>query len=170
MAVIIDLDLTLVDSSSALHLRRQRRWSDVYRAIASFSMYHGVRELLSALNERDVPVCIVTSSPRSYCERVLQHFDITCASSVCYHDTRQHKPHPAPILLALQRLGVHAERAVSIGDEPRDIVASRAADVTAIAALWGASDPSTLLATEPDAAFETPGELQSHLCSLFRGS
>ena len=133
-------------------------------------MYDGIRELLNTLHDRGIPVCIVTSSPRSYCERVLQHFDIACASSVCYHDTRQHKPHPEPILLALQRLGVGAGQTVSIGDEPRDIAASRAANVTALAALWGASDPTALLAAQPDAAFETPGELRSHLCSVFRDS
>ena len=170
MAVIIDLDMTLVDSSSAIQLRKQRRWSDVYRVIASFSMYDGVRELLNTLIDRNVPVCIVTSSPRPYCERVLRHFDIACASSVCYHDTKQHKPHPAPIVLALQNLSVDAGQAVSIGDEPRDIAASRAANVTALAALWGASDPTALMAAQPDAAFETPNELQSHLRSMFRGS
>ena len=46
-----------------------------------------------------------------------------------------------------------------VGDAVTDLASARAAGVTAVAALWGESDPADLLAAEPDAILHTPGEL-----------
>lgn len=165
MAVILDLDLTLVDSSAAAALRSQRRWAAVFAAIPRFRLYEGVPELLQLLATHRVPTCIVTSSPSMYCERVLRHFRIAADHMVCYHDTRMHKPHPAPIRLGVQRLGRPAEEVWAIGDEPRDIVSARAAGTLAVAALWGSLDRASLHAAAPDIAFETPLELCDRLRS-----
>lgn len=163
MAVLIDLDLTLVDSSRAERLRRGRRWADVYAAIPDFTAYDGVSELLAELVARNVPVCIITSSPRSYCGRVLTHFGWGALETVCYYDTRRHKPHPEPIRAGLAKLGVTAEDAVSVGDDPNDVAASRAAGVYSVGALWGAPDRCALEAAAPDALCETVGELRELL-------
>lgn len=167
MTVLIDLDLTLVDSGAAASLRRQRDWPAVYRAIPSFSLYDGIDAVLKDLADRGIPVCVVTSAPAAYCGRVLSHFGITCNSTVCYHDTQQHKPHPAPILKALDLLGVTSSDAVTVGDEARDVVAGRAAGVTTIAALWGSADSAAVLAERPDVVCRTPADLQTHLQSIF---
>lgn len=167
MAVLFDLDLTLVDSTVAASLRRQRDWPAVYRTIPSFSLYDGIDALLKDLADREIPVCVVTSAPASYCGRVLSHFGITCHSTVCYHDTQQHKPNPAPILRALDLLEVTSSKAVAVGDEARDVVAGRAASVTTIAALWGSVDAAAVLAERPDVVCRTPAELRIHLQSIF---
>ena len=48
-----------------------------------------------------------------------------------------HKPDPAPIRLALERLGSAAEGAAYVGDSVWDMRAGHAAGVTTVAALWG---------------------------------
>jgi pyrophosphatase PpaX len=52
-------------------------------------------------------------------------------------DTERHKPHPDPILFALDRLGARPADAVYVGDSPFDVGAARAARVHAIGVTWG---------------------------------
>lgn len=163
--VLIDLDLTLIASQEAATLRRARRWSEVYSMIPSLQPYEGASDLIIELATRNIPVCIVTSSPRPYCSRVLKHWEWLGIEAVCYHDTKQHKPEPEPILLGLQRLGVKAADAISIGDEPKDIQASRAAGVYSVGALWGALDREALRKAQPDALCETVGDLRTLILS-----
>ncbi len=47
------------------------------------------------------------------------------------------KPHPAPVLEACRRLGVHPGDAIMVGDDIRDIEAGRRAGCLTAAASWG---------------------------------
>lgn len=51
---------------------------------------------------------------------------------VGYEDTTEHKPHPAPLLFAVNRLGVSVAETVYVGDAPTDIEAARAAGMRVI--------------------------------------
>jgi pyrophosphatase PpaX len=52
-------------------------------------------------------------------------------------ETPEHKPHPAPLLLALERLGASPEEAAYIGDSPFDMQAAKAGGLYAIGVSWG---------------------------------
>ena len=52
--------------------------------------------------------------------------------AVSYQDTTNHKPHPDPLLLAAQKLGVKPEVCVYIGDVENDIRAARAAGMKVV--------------------------------------
>ena len=52
-------------------------------------------------------------------------------------ETTEHKPHPAPLLLALDRLGADPADAAYVGDSPFDMQAAKAAGVYAIGVSWG---------------------------------
>jgi histidinol-phosphate aminotransferase len=82
-----------------------------------------VHELASSL-----PLAIVTGRPRADAERFLmsQRLLDSFITLVCLEDAPS-KPDPAPVQLALKRLGV--SRAWMIGDTPDDIRAARAAGV-----------------------------------------
>lgn len=56
------------------------------------------------MDDHQLPYGIVTSSPRPYCERVVKYFSFNPQFCVCYHDTKRHKPHPAPIRYAINQL------------------------------------------------------------------
>lgn len=162
-AVIFDLDQTLVDSTAALSLRSRRRWQQVYGLIPEFTLYDRIAELLETVQRQSLRVAIVTAAPTPYTTRVLRHFDIRSDVRVCYHDTQQHKPHPAPISLALERLGLDASQAISVGDHAKDIVASRAASVFAVAAAWGSDSPDDLRNADADHWCDTVDELTAFL-------
>jgi phosphoglycolate phosphatase-like HAD superfamily hydrolase len=57
--------------------------------------------------------------------------------------------------------------AVAIGDDPKDIMAAKAARVYAIGVLWGASNHQALVSSRPDLICETVGELREALLDWF---
>ena len=52
----------------------------------------------------------------------------------------QCKPDPAPVLHACRLAGVDPAQCVYVGDDPRDILAGRAAGMYTVAAAWGYLD------------------------------
>lgn len=143
--IIFDLDLTLVDSSVAESARSLRNWKEVYNMIPKFKIYDGFDEIFNIIRENNIKVCIVSTAPRSYIERVVVHFNIPCGYIVGYHDAKPIKPHPAPMFKALELMGESAMNIVSFGDRVVDIQSSNAAGVTSVACLWGTKEKDKLL-------------------------
>jgi len=102
-------------------------------------LYPGMPELLTALEQHDIPWGIVTNKPEKYSVKLLEQLNLLtrCKSLVCPDHVQDRKPHPEPIFLALQQLGVATERTIYLGDNIRDIQAAKNADVIAIAAAYG---------------------------------
>ncbi len=99
----------------------------------------GMADVLARLDEEGRRVGLVTAKRRATVELAfarlpLSHlFDVVVTSD----DTERHKPHPDPILGALERLGARPEEAAYVGDSPSDVEAARAAGVHAIGVTWG---------------------------------
>lgn len=166
MGVIFDLDQTLVDSSSALNLRAQRRWNDVYNTIPTFEVYEGLKEFIDELVDNDIPVCIVTSSPRSYCQKVLNYFEFNeKVQTICYHDTKKHKPDAQPMEAAIKLMECDKDKVVSIGDDIKDIQSSQSAGITSVYARWGIETKST---HEADYIFDNTIELINFLRKKYK--
>ncbi len=82
------------------------------------------------------------------------------AAVVGYDDTDAHKPDPAPVLEALQRLTIDdPAEAMLVGDTPADIEAAKSAGCVAVAALWGSVDRDGVLAMEPDYVATSPFDI-----------
>ena len=65
-------------------------------------------------------------------------------------DTKERKPHPAPLLKAAEKLEMPPHLFAYVGDYAGDMLAARAAGMLAVAALWGGIFPrETLLAEHP---------------------
>ena len=77
-SIIFDLDLTLVDTSSLEELREKREWNKVYSLISSTSLYDGVREVLDIIQKNSIKVAIVSTSPKTYIEKIVEYH------SICY--------------------------------------------------------------------------------------
>lgn len=103
------------------------------------TLYPGLDELLRQLEAQKIPWGIVTNKAEKYSARLLHQLRLTerCGVLVCPDHVSETKPHREPILLALQKLGQDAERAVYLGDHIRDIQAAKNAGVIAIAAAYG---------------------------------
>lgn len=136
-AVLIDLDQTLVETSALEELRRRRQWSQVYQSFHLTTLFPGTRRFLQEAQMLvNLSLGIVTSSPRPYAEQLVNHHQCKIPVVVAYHDTRQHKPLPDPILVAAQKLGVPPTRCFHIGDAPKDIIATVQASAIPIGLCW----------------------------------
>ncbi|MGH2935507.1 MAG: HAD family hydrolase [Gaiellaceae bacterium] len=79
-------------------------------------------------------------------------------------ETERHKPDPAPLLLAAERLGASPEETVYVGDSPFDVRAAKAAGMASIAVTWGRiHDRGRLEQEEPNAIVDTAEELLAAL-------
>ena len=89
------------------------------------------KKFLATLAQR-LPLAIVTGRPRADASRFLQENGIVefFKQVICMEDAPL-KPDPAPVRLALERLGVQA--AWMVGDTPDDIYAARRAHVVPLA-------------------------------------
>jgi pyrophosphatase PpaX len=114
--------------------------------------FPGAPDLVAELARRGVPMGVVTSRYRRSTLRgmelcgMLDHIPVV----VTPEDVASPKPHPEPVLHALQRLAIAAEEAVFVGDSPHDIHAGRAAGTWTAGVLWGPFPHATLEAAQPD--------------------
>ena len=97
-------------------------------------MPEGCEDVLKALAET-YAIGLVSSRIR---EGINQFFDFTGLGSmfqvvVGYEDSEGHKPHPDPLLVACERLGVEPGEAVYVGDAPSDLACALAAGTKFIA-------------------------------------
>lgn len=101
--------------------------------------YPGTEEALRAMASRGYRMGVVTSKSVAVAHRGLDLFGLGgfFETLVGYEDTDIHKPEPAPLLLAAERMGVEINRCLYVGDSPHDINAGRAAGAVTVAALWG---------------------------------
>jgi pyrophosphatase PpaX len=92
-------------------------------------MYEAAPKVLKTLHGLGYKLGVVTSATTG--EKALQDagldhlFDVYVGSA----DTQERKPHPEPVLLALERLGCAAVDAVMVGDLAADIIAAKEAGV-----------------------------------------
>lgn len=106
---------------------------------SSAVLFPGIDQLLEKLEQASIKWGIVTNKPEKYTVKLLRGLGLItrCGCVVCPEHVSSTKPHPEPILLACQQLGVGTERAVYLGDHIRDIQAAKNADVIAVAAAYG---------------------------------
>ena len=157
--IIFDLDLTLVDTTFAEPYRSKRDWNGVYSVIPQCSVYEGLNQVFDIIRKFNIQTCIVSTSPRTYVEKVIQHFNLPINHIVAYHDAKPIKPHPAPMYKALELLGCEAKDTISFGDRVIDIESSNAAGIESVACFWGTKEQKELLKSNYSHAIINPAEI-----------
>jgi pyrophosphatase PpaX len=120
----------------------------------------GMPDVLATLRERGHRLGIVTAKRRltadlAFSRLPIEHLFETVVGG---DETEQHKPHPEPLLLALERLGAAAEDAAYVGDSPFDMQAAKAAGLFAIGVSWGRIHAADKL-TDADVIVDSAEEL-----------
>ncbi len=140
------------------------RMVDTYRAYTDahhdrlLESYVGIDDALGTLHGAGVQLAVVTSKTHALARRGLKgcgldgYFGVLIGAD----DVSQHKPHPAPVLAALDRLSAVRADTVFIGDSPHDIEAGRAAGIRTAAALWGPFPREVLAQASPHHWLATP--------------
>jgi 2-phosphoglycolate phosphatase len=102
-------------------------------------LFDGVAEMLVALEQAGSTWGIVTNKPEYLARDILPQlgWETRCAVLIGGDTLAEKKPHPLPLQVAAERIGMAIADCVYVGDDERDIQASRAAGMPSIAALWG---------------------------------
>ncbi|HVG22320.1 MAG TPA: HAD-IA family hydrolase [Blastocatellia bacterium] len=127
--------------------------------------FEGVEQVITELRARGYSIGVVTSKNRELAMRGLR----LCSSdmivgklidvAVFLEDTNRHKPHPEPVLAALEKLNARPACSAYVGDSSHDMIAGRLAGVQTVAALWGPFPRSELERERPDYLAESISEL-----------
>lgn len=101
--------------------------------------YPGVPEALDRLAAAGWRLGVCTNKPTALAAGLLDALGLSqrFGAVVGGDATPERKPHPAPLFLALDRLGVPVAAAVFIGDSETDILTARAAGVPVVAVRGG---------------------------------
>lgn len=97
-------------------------WRKTYQKQTS-ELFSFAAETLERLRQAGLSLGLVTSGDRERVRRELDRFGIRGVFSavVCFEDTQEKKPHPAPLTRALEQLAADPATAVYVGDRPEDI-------------------------------------------------
>lgn len=128
---------------------------------ANVSAYPGVVGMVRAIRDGGYRTGLVTSKNTSGAERGLRvvGLDGTMDVIVGADDVVNPKPHPEPVLRALETLGAAPAEAVYVGDSVHDMASGRAAGARTAAVLWGPFGREHLAPTAPDHWLEAPADL-----------
>lgn len=127
----------------------------------------GARTVVRSLG-RHFRLGIVTSGSRSRVRRQLRDFELFSYFSACVYseDALKKKPNPAPLNLALERLGAVPEECVYVGDAPEDVEMARRARVRAIGVLGPFPTAGRIRAARPDILLNSIRDLPRYLRGL----
>ena len=124
----------------------------------------GARDILTIVGEK-YQLGLVTSGDRERVHQQLAEFELgeSFRAKVCSGDTENRKPHPEPLLFALQCIGLRGVDCVYVGDSPEDIQMARGAGVRAIGVLGPFPTEKRLRAAQPDLLLSSLAELPAAL-------
>lgn len=109
------------------------------RLTSATGLYDGVLSVLSALTAANIKLGLITNKPRQFTLPLLKALEIDhyFADVLCGDDLEFKKPHPLPVLTALENLAVTAEQVIMVGDSISDIKSASAAGVKTVAVTYG---------------------------------
>lgn len=103
------------------------------------ALFPGMDDTLERLENSGIKWGVVTNKPARFTQPLLQALRLSerMACAVSGDTTPFSKPHPAPLLHALNGAGIAAAAAIYVGDDRRDIEAGRAARMRTVVASYG---------------------------------
>ena len=124
----------------------------------------GMEDLLATLKHQGRRLGVVTAKRRATVELAFARIPLAhnFDTLVGGDETLHHKPHPEPLLLALDRLAASPDEAAYVGDSPYDMQAAKAAGMYAIGVTWGRIHDRDALA-DADVIVDTAEELFAQL-------
>lgn len=132
----------------------------------SSTLFEGMDQVLTALQQRGLPWGVVTNKPRRFAAPLMQalQLDHSAACLVCADDAVRAKPDPETLYMACRQVGVAASDAIYVGDAERDIQAGKAAGMRTVLAAYGyIASTDSPEAWAADTQIETPLDLLSLL-------
>ncbi len=125
--------------------------------IDKIQLVQGMPAVIAALRQRNIRLAIVTSNAQKNVQRVLGTTNMACFDWIETGASLFGKK--GKFRKILDKAGVAAHEAFSIGDEVRDLQSSRELKIPFGAVTWGYTDSLTLQSYHPTAIFENPAQI-----------
>ena len=124
-------------------------------------LYPGVRQFLKTMSERGIPQVIITNKSELFTDKLLKLMNIHPYFQLFLggDSLMEKKPHPLPLLHAMEKFGISQEESLMIGDSSNDVKAARAANVAVIALPYGYNHGEPIENANPDLVVETLDQL-----------
>ncbi len=131
--------------------------------VRPFSDTGAVLRLLHACKIR---IGIVTSTPRKNIKDKMKILDQAGVADlaevvICAGDAARKKPHPDPLILCRERMGIEADVCAYVGDTSIDMVAGKSAGMKTIGVLTGFDNHEELSLKNPDCIIDSISDLPS---------
>jgi HAD superfamily hydrolase (TIGR01509 family) len=128
-----------------------RLWRKTYHEQTS-DLFPFATEVIERLRSAGFRLGIVTSGNRDRVHRELDRFELRSHfdAVVCFEDTDEKKPHPAPLVHGLEKLAASASTTVYVGDRPEDILMGRTVGTYTIGVESEYGPREVLLEAAPD--------------------
>jgi len=136
---VLDLFALLTNT---YHLQKtEEQFLAIYQEMANeiygqkVSLMEGCAALLYALNSKNIPVALASSSPTSWINIMLDRFSLRDSFKVVVSADElvgQGKPSPAIYLLTATRLGVSSDRCIAIEDSKNGVLSAKNAGMFCI--------------------------------------
>ena len=119
-----------------------QKWVKYVNAYESGAkLFDGFDEVIKTLEDNGILCGISSSKTKAQYEIdfIKTGLHKYMKSVVLSEDTKNHKPHPEPLLKALEILNIHPNEAIYVGDTFSDYKASKESGMDFAFALWGAT-------------------------------
>ncbi|GAB4495323.1 MAG: HAD family hydrolase [Anaerolineales bacterium] len=126
----------------AIHAQRR---ADEWQQVQNLPILPGVRELIAQVQQRGLPLGVVSSSPRAWVEGHLSHLGLLHHFATVWtgDDVPLTKPDPALYLWAAETLGVAPRNCLTVEDSPNGALATLRAGMTCVVV------PSSMVQHQP---------------------
>lgn len=146
-------------------LAKARR--EMGREIEAIRMFEGMSQMLDGLRKAGLRLGIVTSNSINNVQSclatngVLEQFDFVHAAKNLFGKHRA-------LGRLMKKMNLSSDCVIYVGDESRDIEASRRVNIPVIAVSWGFQDRERLKKMSPDFLADIPADIEKFVLSYFR--
>lgn len=141
-----------------------RAHQELYKEIDQLEPIKGLREILIEISKLGDRMGIITSNSKKNVTRFLEQHEIKVFDFIISYNRILGKSYQIKTLLKHEK--IDKKDALYIGDEIRDIEASKKAGIRIAAVSWGFNSASRLLEYKPDFLIHNPTELLQ-ICKSF---
>ena len=144
-----------------LRLRYLQHYRDI---VADKSkLFNGFEDIFNWLQDKQISWGIVTNKPEWLTTPLLEQLNIRSPVVICGDTLKHRKPHPLPLQIAAERLGVACGQCIYLGDDERDVISGNAAEMKTLIAAYGYIGPDTNIHSwAADGIIQHPVDLVDH--------
>ncbi|MBJ6360788.1 HAD-IA family hydrolase [Paenibacillus sp. GCM10012307] len=109
-------------------------------------LFPNVLEVIESLHQAGIQIGVVTTKVRMSTERSLKFLQVpdVFGAVITVEDVVHPKPHPEPVLKALERLGGDPGSTLMVGDSPVDMMSAVSAGVIPVGVAWSLKEEALL--------------------------